>query len=56
MKSSYFTTPRRMDEATFHAWADPIERDESAESAHPAEWFLLAVVAVAVVLMLIGMA
>jgi hypothetical protein len=56
MKDSYFTTPRRMSDATFHAWADPIERNQSADGAHPAEWFFLAVVAFAVVLIVLGAA
>lgn len=46
MKTSYFTTPRRMDDATFHTWADPIERDPSGSSTHVAD-LLMAFMAVA---------
>lgn len=46
MKASYFTTPRRMDDATFHAWADPIERDPSASGSHASD-FVVALMAVA---------
>lgn len=28
MKNSYFNTPRRSEDCTFHSWADPIHYDE----------------------------
>lgn len=28
MKRSYFETPRRSEDCTYHSWADPIIRDD----------------------------
>lgn len=35
MKQSYFTTPRRSEDCTFHSWADPIHRDEVPPAVDP---------------------
>lgn len=35
MKNSYFQTPRRSEDCTFHSWADPIHRDDLPPQRDP---------------------
>ena len=35
MKNSYYQTPRRSEDCTFHSWADPIHRDDNAGKHDP---------------------
>ena len=56
MKDSHFVTPRRLSDATFQYWADPIEADPSAGGAHPAERVVLFLAIVAIILLALGVA
>ena len=46
MKNSYYQTPRRSEDCTYHSWADPIHRDDLQPSSNP-DWIVMLAVAFA---------
>lgn len=57
MKNSYFQTPRRSEDCTWHSWADPIHRDDVPSQNDPDRLVVAACVAIfaaVVVMALVG--
>ena len=53
MKNSYFQTPRRSEDCTFHSWGDPIHYDDKPQH-DPDRLVVAACVAIFVALCVMG--
>lgn len=53
MKNSYFNTPRRSEDCTYHSWADPIHYEEEPSWRKDPDTLIMAVCAAGFIFMVV---
>lgn len=56
MKQSYYTTPRRSEDCTYHSWADPIHVDDTSTQHDPDRVVVVTCIVIAIALVVFAAA